>query len=138
MKIVTLKNVFLTRSGIGVKNLRLVNETIHRYPGKRRHFFLYAMFQRLLRKQLRLNGKYVIIHNHWCPGWYHWLTEAMPRLLHVQHYVTDHTLILPDSFKGAHAESLEPFFKGGIFWLAKKTNALVEELVIPENPPYSG
>lgn len=138
MRVVTLHNVFITNTGIGLKRLRLINETIHHYPGKRRHFWLYALFQFFFRKRIKLKGRYFLIHNHWCPGYYHWMTEAIPRLWHVRDLVVDRVLILPQNFQGVLTESLEAIYSGNIFWLPHRTNAIVTDLLIPENPPFSG
>lgn len=138
MKIVSCKNVFLTRSGIGLKSLRLINETVHQYPGKKRHFWRYAVFQFFLKRRIKLKGNFFIIHNHWCPGYYHWITEALPRLLAVMDRIQGYTLVLPESFKGPVSESIEPMFRGNIYWIPQDRNLVVENLLVPENPPYSG
>jgi len=138
MNIVEYQNVFLTRSGIGLKRLRLIQETIHHYKGKRRHFLLYALFQYFFKKKIKLHGRYLIIHNHWCPGYFHWITEALPRLFTVRKNIPDRILVLPDSFKDKVCESIDPFFKGEVLWIPKNINLFIDNLLIPENPPLSG
>src|SRR5690349_14256871 len=105
MRTIVGHNIFLTRSGIGMKAFRLIDETIHRYPGKRKHFWRYALLQFFVRGKIKLRGQYVVIHNHWCPGYYHWITEALPRLLSVRDQVKDRILVLPLSFKERLAPS---------------------------------
>lgn len=138
MKIVTYAWVFLTRSGIGLKDLRLIEETIHQYKGKRNHFWKYALFQFIFRKKIKLRGKYFIIHNHWCPGYYHWITEALPRLYHVRTFLEDHILLLPESFKGMPFDSIEPLYDKEVYWIPMNKNMVLESLMIPESPPASG
>lgn len=138
MKIVTHTWVFLTRSGIGLKDLRLIEETIHQYKGKRNHFWKYALFQFIFRKKIKLRGKYFIIHNHWCPGYYHWITEALPRLFHVRAFLDHHILLLPESFKGMPLDSIEPLYGKEVYWIPMNKNMVLESLMIPESPLASG
>lgn len=138
MKILELNNIFLTRSGIGLKRLKLVDETIHQYKGKRTHFWLYALYQFFFKKKIHLTGNYFIIHNHWCPGYYHWITEALPRLFIVKEYLKDHILVLPDNFRQHVFDATKPLYNGEVFWIPQGKNLKVENLLIPENPPFSG
>jgi len=138
MKIVERKNVFLTRSGIGLKGMRLIDETIHLYKGKRNHFWMYALYHFVFRKKIRLKGKFFVIHNHWCPGYFHWITEALPRLLAVSSHLDGHILVLPESFKGSIYESIKPIYYGEVYWIPQNRDLLIESLLIPENPPFSG
>jgi capsular polysaccharide biosynthesis protein len=130
-------NLFITRSGIGWDKFRLVNETIHQYPGKRRHFWRYALFQWLFRPKQKLNGNYLLIHNHWCPGYFHWITEALPRLMASAGQAANRTLLLPDNFRHL-SPSVEAYFSGPIYWIPGGINLVVENILIPENPPFSG
>lgn len=138
MKISTYQNVFVTRSGIGMKMFQLIPETIHHYPGKKRHFYIYALVQFFLRKKIKLKGNYFIIHNHWCPGYFHWLTEALPRMLAATNHVKDYTLILPETFKGFSQDSLQALYHGKIFWIPQDKNLIIQKLLVPENPRYCG
>src|SRR5687768_9938573 len=130
--------VFLTRSGIGLKGFRLIDETIHLYKGKRSHFLRYGLFQFIFRKKITLRGKYFVIHNHWCPGYYHWITEALPRLYRVHTFIDQYVLLLPESFKGMPLDSIGPLYNKEIYWIPMNKNLIVESLMIPENPPFSG
>lgn len=138
MKVTEYKNVFLTRSGIGLKKFRLVNETIHLYKSKRIHFWKYALYQYFFRKKIRLNGRYFVIHNHWCPGYYHWITEALPRLLKINETNYGGTLVLPESFKQSVYDSVKPLYEADVFWIPQKQNLVISNLIVPENPPLSG
>ncbi len=137
MKLAIYTDLFVTRSGIGWRSFRLVDNTIHQYPGKRKHFWRYALFQWLLRPRIKLQGNYLLIHNHWCPGYYHWMTEALPRLMAAADQAPGRTLLLPDHFKHL-GPSVEPFFKGEIHWIPEGVNVVVENILIPQNPPHSG
>lgn len=138
MRVVEYKNVFLTRSGIALKRFRLISESIHHYPGKRSHFWFYALFQYFFRRTIYLKGKYFVAHNHWCPGYFHWITEALPRLLLVRNSVSNRTLVLPEAFKEKLYPSIAPLFEGPIFWIPQEKNLMVENLLLPENAPFSG
>lgn len=132
------KNIFLTHSGIGLQGLRLVSETVPDYPGRRRHFYRYALLVSILRRKINLKGRYLLIHSHWCPGYYHWIAEALPRLLNARKYIGEALLLLPEGFKGVPLESLQPFGIKEIYWIPEKFNLKIEELVVPPNPRYTG
>lgn len=139
MKITEYKNVFLTRSGIGLKKFRLINDTIHLYKSKRIHFWKYALYQYFFRKKIRLKGSYFVVHNHWCPGYYHWITEALPRLLRIKEQnFGEVTLVLPESFKHSVYDSVKPLYTGDVFWIPQDKNLIVPHLIVAENPPVSG
>lgn len=130
------KNIFITRSGIGMKNFSLLKITIPHYNGKRKHFWRYAFLQFFLRKKRALKGNHFFIHNHWCPGYYHWITEALPRLIRSLDFIKERNLILPESFSGYPFESLSPFTLG-IEWIKQRENIRVENLLIPENTHFT-
>jgi len=133
----TFSNVFVTRSGIGLKNFKLVQSTIPHYAGKRQHFLKYALYQYFFRKRKKLKGNYVLIHNHWCPGFFHWVTEALPRLMRAQESVGNgYKLLLPETFAGYPVDSLAPF-DVIVESLPYRRNAVVEKLLIPENTRYT-
>ena len=131
------QNVFVTRSGIGMKNFKLLEGTIPKYPGKRRHFFKYALINFFLRKKIKLSKPVLLVHNHWSSGYYHWLGEAVPRLMLAEERLKDCPLLLPENYPSFAVESLKMFGVKEVFRIPVKQNLQIEHLIIPENPPYT-
>ena len=136
-RLVQRQNIFITRSGIGMKNFKLLEETIPKYPGKRRHFFKYAFLNFFLRKRIKISGPAIIVHNHWSSGYYHWLIEAVPRLMLAEKLLKESILILPENYPFFTFEILRMFGIKEILLIPVKKNIVVEHLIIPENPPYT-
>ena len=136
-RLVKRQNIFVTRSGIGMKNFKLLEETIPKYPGKRRHFFKYALINFCIRKKIKISGPAILIHNHWSSGYYHWLIEAVPRLILAEGLLKEYPLLLPENYPSFALEILQMFELKEIFLIPAKQNILVEHLIIPENPPYT-
>ncbi len=58
--------------------------------------------------QLCAGGPYVVIHDPWTKNYYHWITQALPRLLLIQQTNKPFTLILPEDHQSDfHRASLK-------------------------------
>jgi len=134
--IIEKKKVFLTKSGIVLSGFKIIKETIPRYKGKFKHFLKYVYFQLLFKKKRFRSGHYIIIHNHWCPGYYHWFTEALPRLINIERLTDMRTILMPSHFPNYCHESI---LKLGDFQIEfYKENLFVSHITIPENTRYTG
>ncbi len=131
------QDVFVCRSGIGMKNFQLINATIPLYPGKKKHFYKYSLFNFFFRKKIKISESALLIHNHWSSGYYHWFGEALPRLILVEELLKDHILLVPENYPDFAFESLRMFKIKEIFKVPVYRNLIVKNLKIPENPPYT-
>lgn len=132
------KKVFVTRSGLALKNLQLAAGTFLSHPTLKATYWRYAILNFFLRRRKKLKGKYLLIHSHWSTGYYHWLIESIPRLIRVQGMLATHTVILPSDYCGQFQHSsLEKFSGIKIEWIPPRANLLIEELVVPHIPDGS-
>jgi hypothetical protein len=81
----------------------------------------------------------VLLYNCWNGGYYHWLTDTLPRLEGVQAYAArtgDHpTLIVGPDFGGFQRETLELLGYGPDDWMEwDVAQARVDRLVVPSSP----
>lgn len=126
-------NIYITRSGIGLKNFSLVKDTIHPWGYATRYFLKYALVNFVFRKTIKLKKeKYILIHNHWSKGYFHWLMEAMHRLWLAKDLLHECILLFPEDYSSPfYNECLEPFGVKRKFIIPKKSGVKVENLIIP-------
>jgi capsular polysaccharide biosynthesis protein len=90
-------------------------------------------------RQTRAFDSAVLLYNCWNSGYYHWVTETLPRLAGVQAY-TDRTgdrptLIVGPDFGGFQRETLELLGYGPDDWVEWDVGrARVDRLVVPSSP----
>lgn len=87
------------------------------------------------RKVLEKNRKYLVIHDQWTKNYYHWITQALPRLLLASKLETDFVLLLPkDHNNDFHGRTLEILgVKKWIFLENCKTLYTVYDLIYPSH-----
>lgn len=136
--IIKLKNVCITRSGIVTKNLKLVTQSVYAYADRHSKYWKSAMFNLLFRKWTFLprNNSYTIAQNYYCPGYFHWITEALPRLIALEDKCKDLVLLLPEYDNTTIKSTLEIFQFKEIKTIKSRTTLLVEKLVMASNPKY--
>ena len=134
-KVFHYRNVLATKSGICMKGFKILKPSIHAYKHLYWQFFKVGLANALLRKKIKLpQGKYLLIHNVWSRGYYHWVCEALPRLWQVKNNTEEYTLLLPESAKSGQLESLEAFRFKEIIHFPSSANFIVPGLCLPENP----
>ena len=140
LRAVEFKNIFLTPSGIGLKNGLPIKETL--YPQNKTrylvHFYLYALYSFFTKPKFRLKaGAYVGIHSHWGRGYHHWLSEILAKILYLKGNLSKLTLILPEDYPGFAFQSLEAFSFKEVLTIPQGHSIQAKEIVLIENP-YSG
>ena len=135
-RLVHANNVYVTKSGIVFKRFRILKVSIHRYKYLYFTFFKIAVANFLFKKKKALPGdnKYIIIHNLWCRGYYHWICEALPRLWAVKQNLGEYVLLLPKNYEGMHTDTLKTFAFKDILFYPENVIFKVKHLIIPENP----
>jgi capsular polysaccharide biosynthesis protein len=139
-----LNNVFVAYTGYCLdENMVLVKESHHDYPEQlpeymgevEAHYQIAAENPELL-ITLDDDNTYLLIHHPWF-NYYHWLTEAIPRLWLVKDSIHTMVLILPDFFKSNEwmRSSLAPFTFKDIFYIPTGKELWVKNLCIPQIKP---
>lgn len=134
-------NYWMTRSGI-IYSLRGIDEdSIPAYPGFKKNFYASVLKSFLARKTDVLKGTYGLIHNPWCPGYYHWMCEALPRLEHLlmKYSKEDFEILLPRSFKNrTYVQDSLQSYGVGIKWFSDNNNLKVDHLITASNVKRTG
>lgn len=133
------QGVTVTRSGVCIRGGRIIPASIH-WHRRIHHKLLVTTFASLARrKRVRLvEGKpYIIIHNMWTGGYYHWIAEALPRLIAAKDHLADGILLLPQSksLERVMLESAAVFGATAIQRFPGNANVMVPDLVLPRNSP---
>lgn len=134
-----LRNVVVLRSGICLKNGLIVKGSIHKLRRRHSTFLKHAYGSRLKRRVVPTDPEktYVVIHNLWSAGYYHWITESLARLRPVMHLLADATVLLPShtGIMETMRRSLECFGVQDIEVFPPEDNVFVRDLILPDNPP---
>lgn len=127
-------SITLIPTGIGLKNLLLINSTIFNNVNSF-HFYKYAIYKFFTQKTIKkeFDTTPYIIHNHWSSGYHHWITESLVRLIHVKDYQTK-LLLIPDNYPDFAYDSLRLLGVKSIHKFSVIVNLKLESLEIPENP----
>jgi len=138
LKILTLKKITATYDGICFKNSQLIRESVQAYPDKIRIFELGAQLQFANQPFVSYSGEkpYLLIHHPWL-NYYHWLTEAIPRIWLVRNHLSELILLLPEYYKSVRfvQESLKPFNIKKTEYIPHGCNIKVSNAVVPQIKP---
>lgn len=111
--------------------------------------FYHYLFLKLKGKKMTLPAteKYIIAHNSWAHGLFHWVLDSLPRLYAMREFTKDAVLLLPKSYqendrsKGwtpFHVESLLPFQFKAIVEVEQDTCAKIPNLILVSHTAESG
>ncbi len=144
LKTELIHDVFVTNSGICLKDFTLVKESIHGYENKLDGFYGEAVAAYKAahasnpKKLIYLNDSntYLLIHNPWF-NYYHWITESLQRLWMVKDESHKFILVLPDYYKNFAGirESLEPFTFKDIFYIPNDCHVQIKNALVPQLKP---
>jgi len=136
ISLIPLSNVWVTRSGIVMKNFRLIVKSVYAYKDRHAKYWKSVLLNLLFRKKERTSKSetFTIAQNYYCPGYYHWLTEALPRIIALGEKRSDLVLILPDYTEPYIEKSLEIFRFKSIQKIIPKTILFVNHLLLPSHP----
>lgn len=132
------RNVLVLRSGMCLKNGILLKDSSYDIPRLYLRFLKKAYGSWLIRSTKRLDPdkRYLVVHNHWSGGYYHWITESLARLQPVMHLVDEATVLLPSNTKldEVMVSSLACFGVGETEFFPPEDNVRVNHLILPQNP----
>ena len=131
--LIYLHDVSLYYDGTAFHGLSLYTETqtIPHQPSHNWRGLLY-MHLRMHRQRLPDDQQYVVIHDEFSEGYYHWMIDALPRLLQIRDQLADSTLLLPITYKQKfHTQTLAAFGVKKIEYLHPHMRYVVPRLLTP-------
>jgi len=130
-----ISNIWILRDTLfkmGSLRFFLVYSHLHGLSKKQKLKRIYG----LLRRRDRINKAIWIIDN-WSYAYFHWLTDALPRLLACDNFISSHWVALPDSYRNLSfvSESLNLLNVKYYFYCQ---NLFVKHLLLPSHTAQSG
>jgi capsular polysaccharide biosynthesis protein len=107
---VMVRRCFVTHSGIALKRLRLVPESVPQGLNATitRHFHRYALFKYVTERRVRSSDpRLLLLHHHWAGGYHHWLTECVLKAQFID--PSQYVVVLPEDYPPYVVETLEMF-----------------------------
>jgi capsular polysaccharide biosynthesis protein len=138
LPIVTVSRCFATHSGLALKRLRLVSESVFEglNPRIARHFYRYALYKYFTERRLRsTEPRLLLLHHHWATGYHHWLTECLLKVQFID--PSQYVVVLPEDYPQFAAESLTMFPFASMLELPRGRGLQASSLTLIGNP-HSG
>ncbi|MDD4902662.1 MAG: glycosyltransferase family 61 protein [Patescibacteria group bacterium] len=100
-------------------------------------FLLTSMF---FKKKIIITEPCLCFTDTWSIGYFHWLLDALPRLITAEKYIDQTLIVLPAKYKkiGYVAESLKIFGIKNIRWVENGEILLIKKLIVPNHLAPSG
>jgi len=138
-RLYALKNVNVTPEGVAIKHFRVCTETLLGPNFKTIFGLKYVLRTFLKSNKIALNkGTYVLAFNHWSDGYYHWVSEVLPRLYAIKDMLRECSILIPRSLNDFQVDSLAPFKYKQIFYIPDNTLVKVKDLVLPTHTAQTG
>lgn len=117
--------------------LTYVDQTPQRRDQKRA---LKARLERFFAGKINMEGSFIWCTDNWSHMYFHWLTDALPRLMRVKHMLSQHHLLLPSVLEDISfvSASLAPFRATEVKYGHKKKWINVPELIVPAHTAPTG
>lgn len=136
------RNVTIIRSGIAMQGWRLIPESLHDYSHRRASLWKRGLLSKLGRRTRRLpdDTSYGLIHNVYASGYFHWLTETLPRLVVLGEADPGATVLLPTHTRATalQAETVAAMGWTRTLAMPARDNVLAPRLTLVRNPPKKG
>lgn len=81
---------------------------------------------------------YGIIHSIWTAGYYHWVTESLPRALVLKDFYPNYIPLLPSDRYSNYSDSLKLLGLERVDFFPKCSNVILSSSVVSECPPAFG
>lgn len=128
-----LREASLYWDGTVFHGLQLYSETLV-LPDRPQHNWrgLLYMHLRMRRRRLAVGTQYILIHDAWSQSYYHWMVDALPRLMAVRHELGHSVLLLPATYKqDYHEQTLQALGVTSIEYLRPHIRYVTPELLVP-------
>lgn len=126
----------ITRSGVVLPDLDWTMRSVYSNPIVRFRVGAVTLGSLLTRplEKIRSDRQYAIIHSVWSAGYYHWLTESLPRALLVRNAFPDATILLPPAEHDKFAGTLLAVGVMHVSRFPEGSNVLVDCPVVTDCP----
>ena len=125
--------------GVSILPESFVNARLPRYRSIKHHLqFLTNNYLR--RKTIEFSNDCIWFINNWAYNYFHWMTEAVPRLFAASHFLDKATVLLPGRYERTEyvQSSLRPFGALDLRFVPEHQVFLVRNLLLPTETAMTG
>ena len=158
----TIYNALITPDGVVLQNSRIEESSLFATSHKSYFTGVYKMFYLSVGRFTKTRrGQVILAFDAWSFGYFHWMTEFIPRLFEVKHLIAESTVILPSinngiwnehsanrsifrkgtsvaKANGYYTESLDAFNLNTFYYHKPRKAIKAEKLLIPSHLAYTG
>lgn len=93
------KNAGVTKEGLVLNGHEIINESLVHNDAKKWFGIYWILLKRLITNKKISSRKVVLTYNNWTEGYFHWMTETIPRVVIANNYLNgeDMDLLMPSS-----------------------------------------
>jgi capsular polysaccharide biosynthesis protein len=136
---VQVDKCFVTHSGIGLKRLRVVPESVFQNAHAarfNRYFHRYALYKYFSERRVRSpEPRLLMLHHHWAAGYHHWITECLLKTQFVD--PAQYVVVVPQDYPAFAKETLAMYPFAGTLELPPGQGLVARSLTLVANP-HSG
>lgn len=143
-KLMEMENVWVSADGFLFKKGRILPESFA-FPAnlknwKKKSILKFLATNYLLKKRRKFKPDAVWIVDDWSHGYFHWLADALPRLLIVKDRLIDSVLLLPQRYEKLAfvRSSLASFGVRNVKFINQEEVLLCRKLIVPTHTAPSG
>lgn len=145
-RLLRLRGVSASGEGLLFKGLKVLPEsfahpsTCEAFTRRTRSRIKFLAASYLARRRVTLDEPALWVTDDWSHGYFHWLADALPRLLAAREYLSEAVLLLPARFRGLEfvASSLRAFAPRDVRFIKEGEVYFCRELLVPTQTPPSG
>ena len=103
-------------------------------------YFKFLFRLRYLKKAIKIEEPVLWFTDNWSHEYFHWMTDALPRLLAAKDYIKNTVILFPDHYEniGYIQKSLKVFNVQKIIYIPPKCVAKIKKVLIPERTAPTG
>lgn len=102
--------------------------------------YIISISSLLIRRRVKLRNDniYGVVHSIWTAGYYHWITECLPRVLVLKEAFPDAILLLPRGRYENYSDSLKALGVNKVDFYPSNSNVILDSPVLTECAPRFG
>lgn len=136
-----MKNVNVTAEGIIFKGLKIYDQNLI-HPEHRKEYnskYLLSKYVSCKKIVLNKNETYLLAHDYWSNGYFHWMCDVLPRLVALEEKLKNIILLLPENYKHPFfQETLKEFSFKNIFLIPSDAYVFISNLVLVDHMATTG
>lgn len=135
------RKIYVSRSGAIFFDWKFSFSCVYRNPIVFFKLYSISLLSFLIRpfaEKAENNRVYGIIHSIWTAGYYHWITESLPRALILKDRCPDYIPLLPSDRYANYTDSLKLIGIEGVDFFPESSNVILRSSIVSDCPAAFG